>query len=203
MTRAANAEILQRPASDVESFRRNPGRPRRALLGLAALAFSCLYFLSDAIEAGQDGFSVSQLWLTLVAEAATPIFVMGLANAHGRSFGLLGWASAWAYAYSYVFFTGTVVYALARNTENYAELSRQLGPALLLHGAVMVVAGIGFGTAVLRAKVLPPWTAAALMAGVFLVALTQTMPTAAGLAAAALRDGAFAGMGFSLLRSRR
>jgi hypothetical protein len=102
-----------------------------------------------------------------------------------------------------VFFTGTVVYALAHHTESYSELSRELGPAMLVHGAVMVVAGIGFGAAVLRARVLPRWTSAALMAGVVLVAVTQTMPTAAGLVAAVLRDGAFAGMGFAILRSKR
>jgi hypothetical protein len=172
-------------------------------IGLAALVFSALYFVSDAVEAAQEGFSVSQLWLTLVAEAAIPVFIVGLARVHRRSFGRLGWAGAWAYAYSYLFFTGTVVYALVRHTETYAELSRQLGPAMLVHGAVMVVAGIAFGAAVLRARVLPPWTAAALMAGVVLVALTQTLPAAAGLAATALRDGAFAGMGVALLRSRR
>jgi hypothetical protein len=41
------------------------------------------------------------------------------------------------------------------------------------------------------------------MAGVVLVALTQNMPAAVGLAAAGVRDTAFAGMGFALLRSRR
>jgi hypothetical protein len=202
MTRTA-AEIRQSHAADVERFRRHPGRPLTVTIGLAALGFSVLYFVSDAVEAAQQGFSVSQLWLTLVAEAAVPVFVVCLARVHHRSFGRLGWVSAWAYAYSYMFFTGTVIYALEHDTQSYAQLSRQLGPAMLVHGAVMVVAGIGFGAAVLRARLLPPWTAVALMAGVVLVALTQTMPTAAGLAAAALRDGAFAGMGFALLRSRR
>ena len=41
------------------------------------------------------------------------------------------------------------------------------------------------------------------LSGVLLVALTQTMPTAVGLAAAAVRDGAFAGMGWAVLRWRR
>jgi hypothetical protein len=203
MMQAADVTVRRRPAAGVTPIGRRRGWSRSAPIGLAALMFSGLYFLSDAIEAAQGGFSVSQLWLTLLAEAAIPMFVVGLAKVHGRSFGLLGWASAWAYAYSYVFFTGTVVYALVRHTETYAELSRQLGPAMLVHGAVMVVAGIGFGTAVLRARAVPGWTAAALMAGVALVALTQNMPTAVGLAAAALRDAAFAGMGFALLRSRR
>ena len=203
MTHASDVTVRRRAAADVTPFCRSRGWSGSTSIGLAALVFSGLYFLSDAIEAAQGGFSVSQLWLTLVAEAAIPMFVVGLAKIHGRSFGRLGWAAAWAYAYSYVFFTGTVVYALVRHTPTYAELSDQLGPAMLIHGAVMVVAGIGFGTAVLRARVLPRWTATALMSGVVLVALTQTMPTAAGLVAAAVRDGAFAGMGFALLRSRR
>ncbi|MCW2573340.1 MAG: putative rane protein [Frankiales bacterium] len=203
MTRAADAAILKRPAPDVKPFRSSVGWPRAAPIALAALVFSALYFVSDTIEAAQGGFSVSQLWLTLVAEAAIPVFVIGLARVHRPSFGRLGWASAWTYAYSYVFFTGTVVYALVRHTETYAELSRQLGPAMLVHGAIMVIAGIGFGAAVLRARALPRWTGVALMAGVVLVALTQAMPAAAGLAAAAMRDGAFAGMGLAVLRPRR
>jgi hypothetical protein len=203
MTRSANATVLQPPAPNVEPFGRSPGRPLATTIGLAALVFSALYFVSDAIEVAQGGFSASQLWLTLVAEAAIPVFVVGLAGVHRGSFGRLGWASAWAYAYSYLFFTGTVVYALARDTESYTELSRQVGLPMLVHGAVMVVAGIGFASAVLRARLLPTWTAAALMAGVVAVALTQLMTPAAGLAAAALRDGAFAGMGLALFRPRR
>jgi hypothetical protein len=195
--------IRQRPVLVVEPSGTGAGRPRAALIGLAAVVFSAVYLLSDAIEAVQGRFTVSQLWLTLVSEAAIPVFVIGLAQVQGQRFGRLGRASAWAYAYSYVFFTGTVVYALARHTDTYHELSRQLGAVMLVHGAVMVVAGIGFGTAVLRARVVPKWTAAALIAGVVLVALTQKMPAAVGLAAAGVRDCAFAGMGFALLRSRR
>jgi hypothetical protein len=49
---------------------------------------------------------------------------------------------------------------------------------MIIHGAVMVLAGLGFGVAVIRAKVLPRWTAVALMAGVVLVAVSQTLPKA-------------------------
>jgi hypothetical protein len=203
MTGATTAVTIQRLAPDMERRGPRPGRALAATVGLATLVLSVLYFVSDAIEAAHGGFSVSQLWLTLVAEAAIPVFVVGLAAVHRGNFGRLGWASAWAYAYGYLFFTGTVVYALARHTESYAELTRQVGLSMLVHGAVMVVAGIGFGAAVLRARLLPRWTAAALMAGVVAVALTQVMPPAVGLAAAALRDGAFAGMGLAVFRSRR
>jgi hypothetical protein len=48
------------------------------LVGLAAVVFSAVYFLSDLIEDAQHGFSNSQLVLTYVAEAAIPLFVIGL-----------------------------------------------------------------------------------------------------------------------------
>lgn len=172
-------------------------------IGLAAMGFSCLYLLSDVIEVVQGGFSVSQLWLTLVAEAAIPVVVLGVALAQRPHLSRIGWLGAWAYAYSFAFFTGTVIYALARGTDSYRELSQQIGPLLLLHGAIMVIAGLALGRAILAAGVLPAWTAWALMMGVLLVASTQTLPAAAALAAAAVRDVAFAGMGVALLSRRR
>jgi hypothetical protein len=145
------------------------GTPTAALVGLTALAFSALYLVSDIIEALQGGFSGGQLGLTLIAEAAIPVFVIGLYLVQRPQIGRLGQLSAAAYAYSYVFFTGTVVYALADGTSDYTALSHDLQPWMTIHGAVMVLAGLGFGVAVIRAKVLPRWTAVALMAGVVLV----------------------------------
>ena len=173
--------------------------PIATLVGLAALAFSALYFLSDLIEAIQGGFSASQLGLTLVAEAAIPGFVIGLSAAQRPQIGALGRISAVAYAYSYVFFTGTVVYALIDGTSDYNALSHDLGPWMTIHGAIMVLAGLGFGFAVMRAGVLPRWTAITLMAGVVLVSLSQDLPAGAQLFAAAIRDLGFAGMGAALL----
>ena len=175
--------------------------PRWAnVIGLGALAFSALYFLSDVIEIVQGGFSGVQLWLTLLAEAAVPIFIVGLAVAQRPRIGRLGEYSAFAYAYSYVFFTGTVVYALLNGTTDYATLSDRLGPLMIVHGAVMVIAGLGFGYAVLRARLLPAWTAVALMVGVILVAAAQDLPAGVQLTAAGVRDLGFAGMGAGLLR---
>ena len=173
--------------------------PTAALVGLTALAFSALYLVSDIIEALQGGFSGGQLGLTLIAEAAIPVFVIGLYLVQRPQIGRLGQLSAAAYAYSYVFFTGTVVYALIDGTSDYTALSHDLQPWMTIHGAVMVLAGLGFGVAVIRAKILPRWTAIALMAGVVLVALSQTLPEGPQLLAAATRDLGFAGMGAALL----
>ena len=171
----------------------------RALVGYAALVFSALYFLSDVVEALQGGFSTGQLWMTLVSEAAIPVFVIGLYLVQRPPIGRLGLFGAVAYAYAFVYFTGTVVYALVEGTSDYAALSDALDPWMTIHGAIMVIAGIAFGYAVTGARVLPRWTGIALMAGVVLVALTQTAPEGVQLVAAGIRDLAFAGMGVALL----
>lgn len=170
------------------------------LIGLAALAFSALYLLSDFIEAIQGGFSAGQLWLTLVAEAAIPVFVIGLYMIQRPQIGRLGRLGAGGYAYAYIFFTGTVVYALTNRISDYETLSHDLRPWMLIHGAIMVLAGLGFGYAVIKARVLPRWTGITLMAGVVLVAFSQNLPEAAQVLSAGIRDLGFAGMGAALLR---
>jgi len=196
------ASSQARAARGVDRLSRGGSRtPAMTFLGLLTLLASVLYFVSDVIEALQGAFSAGQLWLTLLAEAAIPIFVIGLAAAQRPRLGRLGVFAAVGYAYSYVVFTGTVVYALVNGTKNYETLTERLGVVMTVHGAVMVVAGLGFGYAVLRARALPAWTAFALMAGVVLVAVTQTMPEGAQLTAAGVRDLGFAGMGAAMLRA--
>jgi hypothetical protein len=171
----------------------------RLPLGAAALGFSVAYFASDVVEALQGGFSTGQLLLTLVAEAAIPVFVLGLWRVQEPRIGRLGAWAAGAYALAYVFFTWTVAYALYHGVPDYDTLSDELGTWMFLGGAVMVVAGLAFGLATIRAGVLPRWSAVALMAGVVLVAATQNAPDAAQLLAAGIRDLGFAGMGAALL----
>ncbi len=182
------------------------GKPTAALarlVGLAAVIFSGLYLFSDALEYVQGGFSGPQLILTLVAEAAIPFVVVGLYIAQRPQIGRLGLVSAIGYAYSYVFFTGTVIYALVNGTNDYPALTAKLGTSMTIHGAIMVIAGIGFGLAVIRAGVLPRWSGAALAAGVVAVAATQAAPEGVQLVAAGIRAIAFAGMGIALISRRR
>ena len=171
-------------------------------IGLLALATSVLYFVSDLIEVVQGRFSTGQLWLTLVAEAAVPVFVIGLWLVQRPRIGRLGAVSAVSYAYSFVFFTGTVVYALVEGTRDFEHLDAALSPVMTIHGAVMVLAGVGFGYAVSRARILPRWTGMALAVGVVLIPLSMGLADAVGLVGVAIRDLAFAGMGASLVRGR-
>jgi hypothetical protein len=173
------------------------------VIGLTAVVFSVLYFVSDVIELAQNGFSKPQLLLTLVAEAAIPLFVVGLHWVQRPRIGRLGLGAAVAYAYAFVFFTGTVLFALVEGTSNWSALVDELGPSMIIHGAVMVLAGLAFGLAAVRAGVLPRWTGVTLMAGVVLVAVSQGLPDLVQTASAGIRDLAFAGMGASLLVTRR
>jgi hypothetical protein len=172
-------------------------------VGFTALLFSGVYFVSDVIESLQGGFSDLQLALTLLGEAAVPFFVVGLYLVQRPKIGLLGLVCAIAYAYSYVFFTATVVYAIVHSTTSYAALTADLGVVMTAHGAIMVVAGLGFGVAVFMAGVLPAWAGVALMVGVVAVALTQSAPESVQLAAAGIRAAGFAGMGLALLLAPR
>ncbi|CAN5741528.1 hypothetical protein BH10ACT1_BH10ACT1_01310 [soil metagenome] len=171
--------------------------------GWAALAFSVVYLASDVIELGQGGFSTFQLLLTYAGEAAIPLFVLGLYAAQRPAMGRLGLVAALAYAYAFVFFTGTVSYALVEHTADWEELQRTWGASITVHSIVMVVAGVGFGVAVVRAQVLPRWTGWALVVGMALMAASVGAPEVAQTAAAGVRDLAFATMGVALLRERR
>jgi hypothetical protein len=172
---------------------------RAKVVGLSALVFSALYLLSDVVEAVQGGFSDTQLWMTLAAEAAIPGFVVGLYLVQRPQIRWFGRVGALAYAYAFVFFTGTVVYALLNGIGDYNVLSADLAPWMTIHGAVMVLAGSCFAYAVMTAGVLPRWTGMTLMAGVVMVAAAQGLSEPLQLLAAATRDVGFAGMGAALL----
>jgi len=171
----------------------------RVPVGAAALSFSVAYFVSDAIEAAQGGFSTGQLWLTLVAELAIPFFVIGLYLVQRPRIGRLGAWGAGGYAAAYAFFVWTVIYPLTHPVADFDALSDVFGVWMTLGGAAMVLAGLAFGWATLRAGVLPRWSAIALMAGVLLVAATQGAPEGVQLVAAGVRDLGFAAMGVALL----
>lgn len=172
--------------------------PLAPVLGTATVVFSALYFVSDVLELVQGGFSTPQLLLTYAAEAAIPVFVLGLYAAQRPHLGKLGLLGAVGYAYAYVFFTGTVLLALVNQSPDWDALVGELGPWVTIHGLLMLAAGSAFGVAVVRAQVLPRWTGQLLVMGVALVALGSFLPAPVQVVCAGVRDLAFAGMGLCL-----
>ena len=169
------------------------------VIGASALGFSVLYFVSDVWELVGGGFSGPQLVLTYLAEAAIPLFVLGLYAVQRPYIGVVGLWGAVGYAYAYIFFTGTVTIALVDRAADWDALVGDFGPWILIHGAVMVVAGTAFGGATVMAGVLPRWTGITLIVGVILVAMSEGLPGVVQVLAAGVRDLGFAGMGVALL----
>jgi hypothetical protein len=126
--------------------------------------------------------------------------VLGVYAVQRPHIGRLGLIGAVGYAYSYVAFTATVVYSFVERTPDWVALTRRLSPWFLVHDAVMVVAGLCLGLAVVRAAVLPRWTGYTLIAGVCLVAVTTGLPGPVRTAAATVRAAALVGMGLAILR---
>lgn len=174
----------------------------RVLVGLAAIIFSAVYLISDIVEVVQGNFSTLRLILTYLGESTIPLFVVGIYAAQRPRIGWLGLLGAAAYAYSYVFFTSTVVYALVAGVPDYPTLTAIFGPWMTVHGALMLIGGVAFGVAVIRARVLPRWTGVCLTGGVVLVSLASGLPTFARAIGEAGPAVAFIGMGIALLRGR-
>ncbi|MDQ1422532.1 MAG: hypothetical protein QOD72_30 [Acidimicrobiaceae bacterium] len=183
----------------VVTFERDFRSPFAVVVGVAAVASSVLYLLSDVIELAQGGFSTPQLALTYAAEAAIPLFVLGLFAVQRPRIGSFGFLGAVTYAYTFVFFTSTVVYALVNHTRDWDALATQLGAWVSVHSVLMVLAGVVFGAAVIRARVLPRWTGVTLIVGMVLMAVTADLPNVTAVISASVRDLAFAGMGAALL----
>jgi hypothetical protein len=176
---------------------------RFALVGALAVASSAVYLLSDLLELRQGGFSTTQLALTYAAEAAIPFFVAGLYAFQLPKIGRVGLVAALAYAYAFVFFTGTVVYALVDGTSDWEALTDRFGAWIAIHSVIMVVSGVLFGFATIRTGVLPRWTGVTLILGMLLMTVATGLPEAAQTAAGSVRDLAFAGMGGSILATAR
>jgi hypothetical protein len=169
-------------------------------VALSAIVFTLVYLASDILEVGQVHFSTIRLVLTYSGEAAIPLFVLGLYAVQRPFIGRLGLFGAATYAYSYVFFTSTVVYALVAHTRDYRDVTTAFGTWMVVHGLIMVIGGITLGIAVVRARVLPRWAGICLAVGVVLVAAASTLSTVARTLAETVPAAAFIGMGCALLR---
>lgn len=176
------------------------GRWSLFLVGGAAIFFPIVYLVSDLIEVAQGDFTTFRLTLTYVGEAGFPLFVIGLCTLLRDRIPWWGVMGGIAYAYSFVFFTSTVVWALVAHTPSWEVLNTDFGWWMTAHGAVMVLGGIALGIGLARSEGLPTWAGYALAIGVVLVAAASGMGNFERTLAAALPDIAFVGMGITLVR---
>jgi hypothetical protein len=174
----------------------------RTLVGSGAVLAPALHTLTDAMEFAGGGFSTVQLGMNYAAFVAMPFVLIGLYAIQKPSMGADGLVGALAYGVAFVYFAGTTMYAIAYPISDYATLLQELGVVYTAHGALMVVGGTLFGSAVVRAAIFPRWTGLALILGLainVLVAAVAVPPILQGIGSG-FRNLAFAAMGVVVLR---
>ena len=177
----------------------------RRWIGYAAVLAPTLHSLTDLAEWITGGFSATQLWLNYSAFIAIPFAIAGLFAVQRPRIGWLGLVGAILYGIAFIYYAHTSLYAIQAAVPTYPELWERLGPTYTAHGVVMVLGGLAFGAASLRAKQLPAWACAVFLVGVIanaalaLAAAPEMLHTAASLC----RNLGLAGMGASLLAAPR
>jgi hypothetical protein len=110
-------------------------------------------------------------------------------------------AGAILYGIAFTYFAHTTLYALQLRSPNYEVLWQQLGPTYTAHGAAMVVGGLLFARAALRANVLPKLAVLLFGAGL-LINLGLTLVPAPDIlqtVGTLIRNAGLAAMGYALL----
>ncbi|QQS43208.1 MAG: hypothetical protein IPM63_10540 [Acidobacteriota bacterium] len=149
------------------------------------------------------GFTTEQLWLNYLAFLPLPIILVGLYAAQRPLISYLGLVGAILYGSAFVYFAHSTQFALTENITDYSALWHRLGSIYTAHGALMVIGGVAFGVASIRAGVFPRWASAVLLAGVCLNLLLSFVPVPEIMQTlgTALRNAGLIGMGWSLWRA--
>jgi hypothetical protein len=173
----------------------------RVVVGVAAIVAPILHSVTDAMEWYQHGFSQAQLWLNYVAFLPMPWLLLGIYAVCEEDLGVTALVGALLYGIAFTYFAHTTLYALASHAPTYEALWQQLGSTYTVHGAFMVVGGLLFTWAALRAGELPK--PAVLLFGtgllVNLVLALVPAPDILQTAGTFIRNAGLVGMGYAIL----
>lgn len=100
------------------------------------------------------GFSRSQLLINYVGFVLMPFVIIGLYAVQRPVIGWNGFAGAMLYGISFIYFAHTSLFSLELSIPDYETLWTRLGAVYTFHGVMMIVGGLVFGVASLRANVL-------------------------------------------------
>jgi hypothetical protein len=171
------------------------------VVGWAAIVAPVLHCITDAMEWHQGGFSPLQLWLNYLAFLPMSWLLLGIYAVRSEQLGPSALAGALLYGIAFTYFAHTTLHALQARSPNYEALWQQLGTMYTVHGAAMVVGGLFFAGAALRANVLPRFAVLLFGAGLLinlglaLVPAPDILQTVGTL----IRNAGLAGMGYALL----
>jgi hypothetical protein len=173
----------------------------RVVVGAAAVVAPILHSVTDAMEWYQHGFSQAQLWLNYVAFLPMPWLLLGIYAVREEELGVPALVGALLYGIAFTYFAHTTLYALASHAPTYEALWQQLGPTYTLHGVFMVVGGLLFTGAALRAGGLPRPAVWLFGAGLLinLVLALVPAPDILQTVGTAVRNAGLVGMGYAIL----
>lgn len=113
-----------------------------------------------------------QLILTYVAMLLIPFSMMGLLSLNYLKGSFLFLLGTTFIAISYIYFSGTAIYAYVESISNYDVLIRRLGFTYLLHGILLVVGGLLFCISAFRQSLFSRWTISLILIGSVLSLVT-------------------------------
>lgn len=106
------------------------------------------------MEWSKGGFSQNQLLLNYAGFLPMPFLMIGLYAVQRPKIGWLGLTGAIIYGIAFIYFIHTTLLALEESFPNYEMLWHRLGTVYTFHGGLMIVGGLMFGFASLKAGIL-------------------------------------------------
>jgi len=137
-----------------------------------------LHLLSDILEWFNGGFSRPQLLINYAAFLMMPFVFIGLCAIDWPRIGWIGLLGSALYTVSFIYFAHTTLLAIELSIQDYEQLWSRLGGVYTLHGGLMIVGGLSFGIAAIRARTL--WTPGVVvfLAGIAINLFLATLPVA-------------------------
>ena len=173
------------------------------IIAVLAVLAPGVHLVSDVMEWASGGFSRIQLLINYMGFLPMPFLMLGLYAVQRPKIGWVGLLGAILYGASFIYFAHTTLYALEASIPNYELLWQRLGGVYTFHGGLMVMGGLLFGFAVIKARVL--WQGGGILfivgivinLGLALVSLPEILQTAGST----IRNLGLMGMGVGLIRT--
>jgi hypothetical protein len=175
------------------------------IIAITAIVAPGLHLLSDILEWVNGRFSQFQLLINYIGFLPMPFLLLGLYVIQRPKIEWIGLLGSMLYGVAFIYFTHTTLYALEGSIPDYETLWGKLGGVYTFHGGLMIVGGVLFGLAALRARVL--WRSAVILflIGIFLNLILGILPLPeiVQIAGSTARNLGLMGMGVGLMRSSR
>ncbi|MAD43855.1 MAG: hypothetical protein CMI02_11770 [Oceanospirillaceae bacterium] len=171
------------------------------VIGLSAIAAPLAHTITDIWEVLAGGYSVPLLIVNYIAFVVLPFTVIGLYAVQRPAIRMAGLVGALLYAWSFIYFSHTALYALEQQIPDYDTLWQHLGMVYTFHGMLMIAGGLLFGVVTCYLGLFPRWTSLCFIAGILanLVFGLINVPDITQIIGSTVRNLGLMGMGASLL----